>query len=119
MDKVQGQLQEECAEVIQAVSKLNRFGAQNLAPNGQTNQLNIESELGDVLAVVAILSYRGSLNWDNVLDSACLKARQLGYPAAMNSIMHELAETPDFTPITVRNPLPHSLALRPFVVGPR
>jgi len=44
-----GILQEEAAEVIQAVSKYRRFG-----DNG-SNRLNLEQEIGDFLCLVVLL----------------------------------------------------------------
>jgi len=49
-------LQEECAEVIQAVSKISRFGLDNLKPGKpKTNREHLEEELGDLLAMIDIL----------------------------------------------------------------
>lgn len=49
-------LQEECAEVIQAVSKINRFGIDNFKPGKpKTNREHLEDELGDVLAMIDLL----------------------------------------------------------------
>ena len=49
-------LQEECAEVIQAVSKVNRFGLDNFKPGKpKTNREHLEEELGDMLAMIDIL----------------------------------------------------------------
>jgi NTP pyrophosphatase (non-canonical NTP hydrolase) len=49
-------LQEECAEVIQAISKINRFGLDNFKPGKpKTNKEHLEEELGDVLAMVDLL----------------------------------------------------------------
>ena len=46
-------LQEEAAEVIQAVSKIRRFGAQNHHPDRITTNLEeLENELEDLLAIV-------------------------------------------------------------------
>jgi NTP pyrophosphatase (non-canonical NTP hydrolase) len=48
--------QEECAEVIQAISKVCRFGMNNHKPGKtQTNLEHLEEELGDVLAMIDIL----------------------------------------------------------------
>ena len=47
-------LSEECAEVIQANSKLIRFG-----PYDEDNIKELEQELGDVMAMVMILDYYG------------------------------------------------------------
>ena len=49
-------LSEECAEVIQAISKCNRFGIDNLKPGKpKTNREHLEEELGDLLAMVELL----------------------------------------------------------------
>jgi NTP pyrophosphatase (non-canonical NTP hydrolase) len=49
-------LQEECAEVIQAVSKISRFGIDNYKPGKpKTNREHLEEELGDLLAMIDIL----------------------------------------------------------------
>ena len=42
-------LQEECAEVIQAVSKISRFGLDNFKPGKpKTNREHLEEELGEI-----------------------------------------------------------------------
>jgi len=62
-------LQEECAEVIQAVSKISRFGIDNLKPGKpKTNREHLEEELGDMLAMIDILKELG------VVSGACLNA---------------------------------------------
>lgn len=49
-------LQEEAAEVIQAVSKIRRFGPDNHKHGeNQTNLEHLEEELGDMLAMIDIL----------------------------------------------------------------
>ncbi len=51
-------LQEEAAEVIQAVSKINRFGPQNKHPDRKTTNLEeLVQELEDFLAIVAALEH--------------------------------------------------------------
>ncbi len=60
-------LQEECAEVIQAVSKIHRFGLDGDKPNTtQTNREHLEEELGDMLAMVDILSENGIIDYSKV-----------------------------------------------------
>lgn len=55
-------MQEECAEVIQAVSKVRRFGPHNHHPQRQqTNQEELEEEVGDLLAMVDLLYATGLL----------------------------------------------------------
>ena len=70
IEEVLGILQEECAEVVQAVSKCNRFGLDNRKPGKPlTNAEHLEVELGDLLAMVDILLEQGVLKQAN-LDTA-------------------------------------------------
>jgi NTP pyrophosphatase (non-canonical NTP hydrolase) len=63
-------LQEECAEVIQAVSKISRFGIDNFKPGKpKTNREHLEEELGDMLAMICILQKMGVID-QNALESA-------------------------------------------------
>jgi NTP pyrophosphatase (non-canonical NTP hydrolase) len=51
-------LQEECAEVTQAVSKVFRFGFDSVWPEsdvGPNNKQKLEEEVGDLLAMIDIL----------------------------------------------------------------
>lgn len=49
-------LSEECAEVVQAISKCHRFGMDNHKPGKpKTNREHLEDELGDVLAMIDIM----------------------------------------------------------------
>ncbi len=49
-------LQEEAAEIIQAVSKIRRFGPDNKHPDRQTtNKQELVQELEDLLALVAAI----------------------------------------------------------------
>ena len=60
-------LQEECAEVIQAVSKISRFGLDNLKPGKpKTNREHLEEELGDLLAMIDILHEMDVVSWSNL-----------------------------------------------------
>ena len=54
-------LQEECAEVIQAISKINRFGL-NSEWQGVTNKQALITEIGDVLALISILCDETDIN---------------------------------------------------------
>ena len=55
-------LQEECAEVIQNISKCRRFGIDNVYLNGQgTQRENLAKEIGDVLAMIELLEIQGVL----------------------------------------------------------
>jgi NTP pyrophosphatase (non-canonical NTP hydrolase) len=45
--------QEECAEVIVAISKISRFGLDNFKPNKpKTNREHLAEELGDLQAMI-------------------------------------------------------------------
>lgn len=68
-------LQEEAAEVIQAVSKINRFGEQNRHPDRQTtNKQELVGELEDFLAILAVLEQTKwidlTLSQSNILAKA-------------------------------------------------
>ena len=57
-------LQEEAAEVIQAVSKIRRFGMDNAKHGtGQTNKEHLEEEVGDMLAMIDILLINDVVSW--------------------------------------------------------
>ena len=50
-------LSEECAEVTQAVSKCFRFGPDQMKPGKDFTNLNmLEEEIGDLLAMVELLT---------------------------------------------------------------
>lgn len=60
-------LQEECSEVIQAVSKINRFGIDNCKPGKpKTNREHLEEELGDLEAMIQLLADTGVVTKHNV-----------------------------------------------------
>lgn len=56
-DEILSLLQEECAEVIQAVSKIRRFGWDSYHPNDpqKTNRVLLEDEVGDVSEIKQIM----------------------------------------------------------------
>ena len=56
LHEVMNILSEECAEVIQAISKCHRFGLNNVKPGKPlTNAQHLEGEIGDVLAMIDLL----------------------------------------------------------------
>lgn len=55
-------LTEECSEVIQAVSKLRRFGAGGCGPGGVTNAAKLEAEMVDAETVFAAVRARRITN---------------------------------------------------------
>ena len=71
-------LQEECAEVIQAVSKIRRFGMDNAKyGTSQTNRQHLEEELGDVLAMIDILLINEVVSWGNLHKAKRAKIEKL------------------------------------------
>jgi NTP pyrophosphatase (non-canonical NTP hydrolase) len=71
-------LQEECAEVVQAVSKVYRFGLDN-SWNGVTNKQALITEIGDVLALIDILVKETDINIseDDILNAIEAKREKL------------------------------------------
>ena len=70
--------QEECAEVIQAISKIRRFGMDNIKPGTEyTNRAHLEEELGDVLAMVDILLINGVVSWSHLHKAKRAKIEKL------------------------------------------
>ena len=60
-------LQEECAEVIQAVSKISRFGIDNFKPGTpKTNREHLEEELGDMLAMIDIMLEKSVISLEHL-----------------------------------------------------
>jgi hypothetical protein len=60
--------QEECAEVIQAISKVRRFGLTS-EHKGVTNQAHLETEVGDLMCMFELMIEKGIIN-----EAACLEA---------------------------------------------
>lgn len=67
-------LQEECAEVIQAVSKINRFGMQG-EWQGVTNRQALITEIGDVLAIIKVLMKETDINMTEAELEAAVEAK--------------------------------------------
>ena len=71
-------LQEEAAEVIQAVSKINRFGEAGKHPDRTTtNKQELVQELEDFLAILGVLEQTGWLDLTPSRDNIKRKALQL------------------------------------------
>jgi NTP pyrophosphatase (non-canonical NTP hydrolase) len=78
IQEVMNILQEECAEVIQAVSKINRFGADNFKPSTpKTNRAHLEEELGDMLAMIDILIEEGVVGHMAIITAKLAKKEKL------------------------------------------
>ena len=59
-------LQEECAEVEQAVCKAFRFGLDSRHEDGLTKKEELESEIGDLLCIIDILIKKAVLSDSNI-----------------------------------------------------
>jgi NTP pyrophosphatase (non-canonical NTP hydrolase) len=71
-------LQEEAAEVIQAVSKISRFGLDNFKPGKpKTNREHLEEELGDLMAMITILLDKGIVTRVNLDRAEAAKIEKL------------------------------------------
>lgn len=69
-------LQEECAEVVQAISKVFRFGLDDVY-NGYTNRERLEEEVGDLLCMVDILVENCLLSDSHVNSARKMKREKL------------------------------------------
>jgi NTP pyrophosphatase (non-canonical NTP hydrolase) len=71
-------LQEEAAEVIQAVSKIRRFGIDNAKPGtNYSNREHLEEEIGDLLAMIDILQINNIVSWGNLHTAKRAKIEKL------------------------------------------
>jgi NTP pyrophosphatase (non-canonical NTP hydrolase) len=78
INEVMNILSEECAEVIQAVSKINRFGMDNYKPGKpKTNRQHLEEELGDLMAMIDILQEMDVVSYANIERAAEAKHEKL------------------------------------------
>ena len=68
--------QEECAEVIQAISKVQRFGLIN-THKGETNKEHLEEEVGDLMCMLNLLDEFGLVDWTKVSLHAQMKRKKL------------------------------------------
>lgn len=62
--------QEECAEVIQEISKVFRFGIENEHKSGSKHRQVLEAEVGDLLCMIELMFEHNIINKDNI---DCLK----------------------------------------------
>ena len=71
-------LQEEAAEVIQAVSKCYRFGLDEYKPGKtKTNRQHLEEEIGDMLAMIDILQAMDEVSFNNIEAAKVAKIEKL------------------------------------------
>lgn len=66
LDEVINITQEECAEVIEALSKCRRFGLDNSHKSGKTQRENLTEEVGDLLAMIDLLADYAELDWNSI-----------------------------------------------------
>lgn len=70
-------LQEECAEVIVAVSKIRRFGIDNSYKDGGTQREHLIQELGDVTLLIDLLKEHNIFTEQELIDAQRRKAIKL------------------------------------------
>lgn len=88
-------MEEECAELIQAVSKVKRFGENyRRVLNGPTNRENLTEEAADVLACIRMLFYNGLLSPTAVEEQIKMKLNRIRNPDQKR--VHYI--TPDMVP---------------------
>ena len=70
--------QEECAEVIQAISKCYRFGLDNFKPGKpKTNREHLAEELGDLQAMINLCIVSDLVSKDDVDQASNNKSAKL------------------------------------------
>lgn len=69
--------QEECAEVIQAISKCRRFGLHNEHKSGRTQHENLTEEVGDLYCMLELLCEHAGLDKTQVAMAAQDKREKL------------------------------------------
>ena len=75
--EIMGILQEECAEVIQEVSKCRRFGINESHKSGISHREMLEQEVGDVLCMIELLHQEGILSEDGLMKAKLKKEEKL------------------------------------------
>ncbi len=71
-------LQEECAEVIQMVSKCRRFGIDNThTKSGESNRARLTEEMGDMLCMLKLAQDFGIVDVNEVLAASVAKEEKL------------------------------------------
>ena len=70
--------QEECAEVIQAISKCRRFGIDEIhLKAGKSNRKNLTEEVGDLLCMVELMIKHGLIDNTEVYTAKTAKEEKL------------------------------------------
>ena len=68
--------QEECAEVTQAISKVFRFGIDEVH-NDRTNKQRLTEELGDLHCMIELIVESGLIDRSELLNASGLKRHKL------------------------------------------
>ncbi len=69
--------QEECAEVVQSISKIFRFGIDNAHKSGSTQRESLEREIGDLVAMIELLHEHELIDEHNVMQAVQAKKDKL------------------------------------------
>ena len=70
--------QEECAEVVVAISKIFRFGFDSRWPEGGVdNRSRLTEELGDLMAMVKLMDENGIINLEELSKAVERKITKL------------------------------------------
>jgi NTP pyrophosphatase (non-canonical NTP hydrolase) len=70
--------QEECAEVIQAISKVFRFGMNDVHPTTmKSNKDSLEEEVGDLMCMIELMQQYGIISPTNVINANVSKRNKL------------------------------------------
>lgn len=77
LEEVMTITQEECAEVIQAISKCRRFGLDNSHKSGLTQRENLTEEVGDLYCMLELLCDHAGLDKRAVAVAAHAKREKL------------------------------------------
>lgn len=81
-------LQEECAEVIQVVSKIHRFGLDSVSPTGETNLEMLVREIADVLVLIDYLMQNGIIHEAAIAAHKRKKIERLSNFSGLNVKSH-------------------------------
>lgn len=88
-------VQEECAEVIQAISKIKRHGFESGHPDGSTtNRQDLEKELGQLDLAVWMLVKEKDVSEDKILEGFNQKVDSI--PPYLHHNKHLFTEKPSY-----------------------
>jgi hypothetical protein len=69
--------QEECAEVVQEISKIFRFGIDQQHKDGMMHREKLEQEVGDLLCMINLLTAHGLIRPEVVTQAVENKSNKL------------------------------------------